>query len=239
MSVLVLKRLSCQHRKSSHRPHELPAGHRPVTRAFQCVAVDLVEYRSLSQGNRLILSVIDHLTRFFILIPIKDKAARTIVRHLIERVFSVFGPPETLHSDQGKEFENELVKELQSAFGYKKTRTAAFRPQGNSVLKRTGIHTTAHNMLAMYSNLPFGDWAELLPFVQSAHNTAYSTTLEETPHFLLCGRAALLHVDYCKSSRHRRTPVDGFDTKYPSFALTICLRNMPHSVTICIKYSHG
>ena len=44
----------------------------------------------------------------------KDKEARTIVRHLIERVFSAFGPPETLHSGQGKEFENELVKELVS-----------------------------------------------------------------------------------------------------------------------------
>ena len=67
-------------------------------------------------------SVIDHLARFVILIPIKDKAARTIFLHLIERVFSVFGSPETLHSDQGTEFDNQLVKELQSVFGYKKTR---------------------------------------------------------------------------------------------------------------------
>ena len=112
--------LSCPHRKSSHRPSKLPFGHRPVTRALQCVALDLVEYKGLSQENRFILSVIDHLTRFVIMIPIKDRAARTIVRHLIERVFSVFGPPEPLHSDQGKEFENELVKELQSVFLYKK-----------------------------------------------------------------------------------------------------------------------
>ncbi|CAN0350783.1 unnamed protein product, partial [Laminaria digitata] len=36
---------------------------------------------------------------------------------MIERVFSVFGPPETLHSDNGTEFENQLVKELQTVFG--------------------------------------------------------------------------------------------------------------------------
>ena len=92
-------------------------GHRPVTRAFQCVAVDLVECKRLSQGSRFILSVIDHLTRYVVLIPIQDKAARTVVRHVIERVFSVFGPPETLHCDQCKEFKNELVEELQSVFG--------------------------------------------------------------------------------------------------------------------------
>ena len=109
--------LSCQNRTSSHRPPKLPVGHRHVTGAFHCAAVDLVEYKRLSHGNRFIVSVIDHLTRFVILIPIKDKATRTIVRHLIERVFSVFGCPEALHSDQGEEFESEVVKELQSVFG--------------------------------------------------------------------------------------------------------------------------
>ena len=185
--------LPCQRRKTSHRPPTLPTGHRPVNKPFQVVAVDLVEYKSKSEGNRFILSVIDHLTRFLVLIPIKSKEASVVVRHLIDRVFSVFGPPETLHSDQGKEFENQLVKELQSVFGYKKTRTAAYRPQGNSVLER--VHSTVHNMLAMYSNLACDNWAELLPFVQLAHNTAYSKTLEETPHYLVFGRAATLPVE--------------------------------------------
>ena len=45
------------------------------------------------------------------------------------------------------------------------------------------------------SNLSFDNWAELLPFVQLAHNTAYSTTLQETPHFLMFGRAAVQPVD--------------------------------------------
>lgn len=52
-----------------------------------------------------------------------------------------------------------------------------------------------HNMLAMYSNSKFDNWAELLPFVQLAHNTAYNQTLEETPHYLMFGRRALLPVD--------------------------------------------
>ena len=49
-------------------------------------------------------------------------------------------------------------------------------------------------MLAMYSNLACDNWAELLPFAQLAHNTAYSKTLEETPHYLVFGRAATLPV---------------------------------------------
>ena len=65
----------------------------------------------------------------------------------MERVFSVFCPPETLHSYQGKEFDNELAKELQSVLGHKKMSTAAFRPQSNSVLKR--VDSTVHHMLSL------------------------------------------------------------------------------------------
>lgn len=50
-------------------------------------------------------------------------------------------------------------------------------------------------MLAICNNLACDNWAEFLPFVQLAHNTSYSSTLEETPHYLMFGRAAVLPVD--------------------------------------------
>ena len=154
---------------------------------------DLVEYKSLSEVHRFILSVIDHLTRFAILIPIKNKEATTVVRNLVARVFSVFGVPEILHSDQGKEFDNQVVTELQSVFGYKKIRTAAYRPQGNSVLER--MHSTVHKMLAIYSNLACNNWAAMLLFLQLAHNSASTKTLAEAPHHLTFSRAAKLPVE--------------------------------------------
>lgn len=90
--------------------------------------------------------------------PLRDKKATSVARALVERVFSVFSPPEKQHSDQGTEFKNELVKELQSVFGFKKTRTSAYRPQGNSVLQR--VHSTMHNTPAMYANVQYDNWAE-------------------------------------------------------------------------------
>ena len=39
---------------------------KPVERPFQRVAIDLVEYKIVSQGCKYVLSVIDHLTRFVI-----------------------------------------------------------------------------------------------------------------------------------------------------------------------------
>ena len=80
--------LPCLRHKTSHRSPTQPTGQRLATRPFQVVAVDLVEYKSKWEGNRFILSVLDHLTRFLILIPTKSKeAAVLVVRHLIDRVF--------------------------------------------------------------------------------------------------------------------------------------------------------
>lgn len=49
--------------------------------------VDLAEYKTLSERCRFMLSVIDHITRFVILIPIKNKEATTVVNTLVGRVF--------------------------------------------------------------------------------------------------------------------------------------------------------
>ncbi|CAM9915145.1 unnamed protein product, partial [Choristocarpus tenellus] len=108
-------------------------------------------------------------------------------------VFSIFGAPETLHSDQGKEFENKLILELQNIYGYKKTKTTPYRPQGNSILDR--IHKTIRGILAMYSNMKQSDWASLLPFVQLAHNTPYNTTVQEIPFYLMFGRRPTLPIN--------------------------------------------
>ena len=93
----------------------------------------------------------------------------TVARALVQRVFTFFFAPKALHSDQGPEFENDLVRELQYVFGFKKTRTLPYRPQGNSVLE--SVHSTMHNMLATRANMKCDSWVELILFAQLAHNT--------------------------------------------------------------------
>ena len=139
------------------------------------------------------LTIIDHLTRFAVLVALPDKKEQTIAKALVEWVFGIFGPPETLPSDQGPEFENKVVKQLQDVFGYKTTKTTPYRPQGNTVLER--MHSTLHAMLSMYSNIAQNNWVGVLPFIQLAHNTSFSSTMHETPFFLMFGRQARLLID--------------------------------------------
>ena len=137
--------------------------------------------------------MMDHLTRFAVLLPVRDKVTGTVARAIIERIISIFGPPKTLHSDQGPEFENKGIYQLQQILGYKKTRTTPHRPQGNSVSER--VHSTMHNMLAMHSAIDRSNWASLLPFFQLAHNTSFSATVHDMPFFLMFGRQPRVPVD--------------------------------------------
>ncbi|CAM9560792.1 unnamed protein product, partial [Choristocarpus tenellus] len=108
-----------------------------------------------SEGAKYVLSAVDHLTRFAILVGIANKQEKNGAEALVNRIFSTFGPPETLHSDQGKEFKNKLLAELRKVYGYHKTTTTAYRPQGNT------------------------------------NNTAYNTTVQETPFFLMFGTQSI------------------------------------------------
>eukprot|EP00731_Ephydatia_muelleri_P014485 Em0008g205a len=59
-----------------------------------------------------------------------DQTAERIVRALID-IFSRFGIPEILHSDQGRNFESTILKKTCAAFGIVKSRTTSYHPQGD------------------------------------------------------------------------------------------------------------
>ena len=61
--------------------------------------------------------MMDHLTRFAVMLPVRNKTAETVANYIIERIIKIFGPPETLHSDQGPEFENKVIYQLQQILG--------------------------------------------------------------------------------------------------------------------------
>ena len=81
------------------------------------------------RGNKHILVLMDHFTKWCEAFPTPDQKASTVAKILVDRVFSRFGPPVVLHSDQGANFESTLMDEVCDVMGITKTRTTAYHPQ--------------------------------------------------------------------------------------------------------------
>lgn len=66
--------------------------------------------------NYYLMNVQDHLTKFTHLRALKSKTAQGVADNLLD-IFLVFGALAILHSDNGREFRNSVVRGLQAHTG--------------------------------------------------------------------------------------------------------------------------
>ena len=154
------------------------------------LAVDVLEVPMSSHGNRYLLVLQDYFTKWAEAIPMPDQTAERIVKVLIE-VFSHFGIPEILHSDQGRNFESTILKKTCSAFGIVKSRTTSYHPQGDGMVER--FNRTLLQLLRAYVQQQ-SDWESQLPLLLYAYCTARHTSTHLSPFVLLIGREPVLPI---------------------------------------------
>ena len=111
--------ITCQKTKLPTPPHA-PLINVPIGQPWEMIVVDIVEMPISSSYNRYLLVVQDHFTEWVEAIPLPDQTAVRIARGFI-KLFSVYGYPQVLHSDQGCNFEIEstIMSQTLKAFGVK------------------------------------------------------------------------------------------------------------------------
>jgi len=79
--------------------------------------IDLIDMQCQNYNNyRYIMNYQDHLTKFVILKPLKTKRAEEITLNLID-IYTIFGAPAILHSDNGHELVNSIITNLNEMWG--------------------------------------------------------------------------------------------------------------------------
>ena len=93
---------TCNRNKSDSKQSRAPLQPIDISEPFLFWAMDYMgPISEMARGNRHILVMMDHFTKWCEAFPTRDQKAATVASILVSRVFSRFGPPVFLHFAQG------------------------------------------------------------------------------------------------------------------------------------------
>ena len=176
----------CQRTKPPS-PTKSPLTNVPIGKPWEMVAIDILEVPVSQHNNHYLLVIQDYMTKWAEAIPIPNQTASRITAELI-KVFSRYGIPDILHSDQGRNFESTILLQTLEAFGVTKSHTTAYHPAGDGLVER--FNRLLLQMLRAYVQ-QHNDWEKYLPLVLYAYRSATHSSTGVSPFELMFGRCAL------------------------------------------------
>uniref|UniRef100_A0A3Q3L803 Integrase catalytic domain-containing protein n=1 Tax=Mastacembelus armatus TaxID=205130 RepID=A0A3Q3L803_9TELE len=160
---------------------------------MQLVCLDFWSAEDSRQRSVDVLVVTDHFTKLAHAFPCTNQTAKQVARKLWDHIFCVYGFPERIHSDQGANFESELIAELLKLSGVSKSHTTPYHPMGNGGTER--FNRTLGNMLRSLPLREKHQWPQQIQTLTFAYNATVHETTGYAPFQLMFGRIPKLPVD--------------------------------------------
>ena len=138
-------------------------------RTWHKVAVDLVgPFPVTPRENEWVLVLTDHFTRWQDALALPDATASVVANALDERVFCYLRLPKQIHTDQGAQFESQLMAELCQLLNVGKTHMTPYHPQTNGIVERNnrGLGNSLRALLLVREQ---DEWDLLLPQLMRAY----------------------------------------------------------------------
>jgi putative transposase len=192
VSAFVTECHSCQMTKTGlHCPGTL----QPIrpTRPGELITSDIKGPLPESEdGNKFILVMIDHFSKFIKLYPLHaidaTETARAISLH-----FCSYGAPLAFLSDQGRNYQSHCLQEVFELLDVHQLRSSPYWPAGDGCSERA-IQTTM-STLRHFVEENQETWDTKLPMLEFAMNSAVHSTTKHTPWLLQFGREPRIPID--------------------------------------------
>jgi hypothetical protein len=172
--------VTCQQYKSDHlRPVGLLQSLPVPSAVWADVGIDFIEALPKVQGKTVILSVVDRFSKYCHFIPLAHPyTAESVANAFFADIVRLHGVPQSIISDRDPVFTSAFWQELMRLTGTK--------------LHMSSQTEAANRVIVMYLRCFTGDrprqWLRWLPWAEYTYNTAYQSSLQETPFRVVYGR---------------------------------------------------
>lgn len=178
--------LQCQRSKVTRHVITTPGTFQLPSSRFEHIHIDIV-IMPMSEGCRYCLTCVDRFSRWPEAIPMEDQEAATVARAFYTNWVARFGTPLRITSDQGRQFESHLFRELNQLTGASHYRTTAYHPAANGMVERFHRQLKAAIKCHQHSR-----WTEILPTVLLGIRSAWKDDLQSTVAEMVYGQTLRL-----------------------------------------------
>ena len=181
----------CLCRKS--QPDKAPLLNIEASQPLELIYLDYLKIEPSKRNIENVLAVTDHFTRYAQAFPSKTQTALATAKLLWNNFILHYGFPSKIITDQGRNFESELIENLCQLAGVQKLRTSPYHPQTDGQCEC--FNGTLLNMLGTLTPEQKKDWKTHVPALVHAYNCTRNAATGFSPYYLLFGREPRLPVD--------------------------------------------
>ena len=129
---------------------------------------------------------IDYVTKWVEAKALLAATENSIVSFLYEDIFTRFGVPREIVTDQGSQFTYNMVEKLMEEYKTKHRKYTPYHLQANGQVEST--NKVIEGIITKIVHLHRRDWAERLPKALWAYRTTWRNTTEHSPYELVYGK---------------------------------------------------
>ena len=179
--------LLCGSKQAGARKNRAPLNPRNAGVPWERLQIDFTgNFPCSRNGNRKLLLVQDAFTKFVVSIPVPTNNTRTVLQALITCVFTKFGMPVELHSDNATELNSCDFNDSMRLLGVRHIHSVSLAPHSNGLIEK--FADTIVRKLSLLVEESQVNWDEFVDFLVLNYNATTHAVTGVSPAQMMSGR---------------------------------------------------